>query len=323
MNNNLKLKTVSVVMTTYNGEKFVLAQLESIVAQTYPIFEIIIQDDCSTDNTWNILESYSKNYSNIKIYRNKTNICLPFNFLSAFEKATGDFIAPSDQDDIWLPNKIEQLICNIGDKNLIFSQDIIRNLDLNTETVSETDLPPIHVLIWGNTINGHTFLFKKDILKNITDLYLAFDFSLALVACLSDSYVKLNSPLSIWQRHQQVCTPIEGIKNKNFNLKINQHLKFIKSIFMILKFKRSNEIQRSLYNRYLLIKNNGFKKHQILGKVMLQTSKQNFISLLIAGYYNLIYAFYFLKKRKLKYLYFAFIKPYIYYFDMYFEKYLE
>ena len=56
---------------------------------------------------------------------------------------------------------------------------------------------------------------------------------------------------------------------------------------------------------------------------MLQTSKQNFISLLIAGYYNLIYAFYFLKKRKLKYLYFAFIKPYIYYFDMYFEKYLE
>lgn len=56
-------KTVSVVMCTYNGEKYLREQINSILAQTYPLYELIIRDDCSTDNTVNILKEYEEKYS--------------------------------------------------------------------------------------------------------------------------------------------------------------------------------------------------------------------------------------------------------------------
>ena len=55
-------KTVSVVMCTYNGEKYLREQMDSILAQTYPIHEIIVCDDCSTDGTMNILQEYATKF---------------------------------------------------------------------------------------------------------------------------------------------------------------------------------------------------------------------------------------------------------------------
>ena len=57
-------KKVSVVMCTYNGAKYIREQLDSIINQTYPIFEIIIQDDCSTDDTVDIIREYAETHSN-------------------------------------------------------------------------------------------------------------------------------------------------------------------------------------------------------------------------------------------------------------------
>mgnify|MGYP003081550613 FL=1 len=63
-------KSVSIVLCTYNGAKYLQEQLDSILAQTYPMHEIIIQDDGSTDNTWQILEKYEEKYPLIHIYHN-------------------------------------------------------------------------------------------------------------------------------------------------------------------------------------------------------------------------------------------------------------
>lgn len=97
----MSLKRVSVVLCTYNGEKYIREQLESIVSQTYPIHELLIQDDCSTDATPLIIEEYKEKYPFIRFYRNKNNLGFNRNFWKAFEKVTGDYIAISDQDDIW------------------------------------------------------------------------------------------------------------------------------------------------------------------------------------------------------------------------------
>ena len=67
----MEKRTVSVVMYTYNGEKYLREQMDSILAQTYPIHEVIVCDDCSTDSTMNILQEYAAKYSFVKVHQNK------------------------------------------------------------------------------------------------------------------------------------------------------------------------------------------------------------------------------------------------------------
>ena len=100
------MKTVSVVMCTYNGEKYIREQIDSILNQTYPIYELIIQDDCSTDGTVSIINEYVNKFSNVQLYINEKNLGFNTNFESVAMKAHGDFVAISDQDDVWMPNKL-------------------------------------------------------------------------------------------------------------------------------------------------------------------------------------------------------------------------
>ena len=103
------LPLISVVMTTYNGEKYLTEQLDSLIAQTYPLFEIIICDDNSTDSTVAILKSYEEKIENaisISIYCNKENMGYVKNFQKAISHCSGDYLVFCDQDDIWLPDKI-------------------------------------------------------------------------------------------------------------------------------------------------------------------------------------------------------------------------
>ena len=98
-------KTVSVVMCTYNGEKYLREQMDSILAQTYPIHEIIVCDDYSTDGTMNILQEYATKFPFIKVHRNTRNKGCNQNFHDIFYQVSKkvDYIAISDQDDIWFP----------------------------------------------------------------------------------------------------------------------------------------------------------------------------------------------------------------------------
>lgn len=93
--------SISVVMCTYNGDKYLEQQIDSILCQTYPIHELIIQDDCSTDRTVTIIEAYQKRDPRVKLYINEAPLGFNYNFSSAFAKAEGEYIASSDQDDIW------------------------------------------------------------------------------------------------------------------------------------------------------------------------------------------------------------------------------
>lgn len=99
----------TIVMTTFNGEKYINEQLESIRLQSSQPDEVLILDDCSSDRTMEIVKDYIKTYTlaNWKIIQNKKNIGWIQNFYKGFELAKGDLIFPCDQDDIWRLNKIE------------------------------------------------------------------------------------------------------------------------------------------------------------------------------------------------------------------------
>lgn len=102
---------LSVALCTYNGEKYIRKQLESILHQTMPVDEIVVCDDGSTDGTLDIIESYSSSgHPLIRIYRNEKNLGPARNFQKALNLCQGDIIFLSDQDDHWLPKKVETVV---------------------------------------------------------------------------------------------------------------------------------------------------------------------------------------------------------------------
>lgn len=103
---------ISVAMATYNGKRYIKEQLDSIINQTKLPDEIVIRDDFSKDGTFEFLINYSKKYPNIKwdIKQNKVNVGYKKNFYAAIIACRGDYIFLSDQDDIWLKDKIAVML---------------------------------------------------------------------------------------------------------------------------------------------------------------------------------------------------------------------
>ena len=107
----------SVALCTYNGQQFLKQQLDSILNQTHKVDEIVVCDDGSTDKTIEILENYSANYPNtFYINQNEINLRSVKNFEKAVKLCSGDIIFLSDQDDVWVDNKVEKYV-DYFDKN--------------------------------------------------------------------------------------------------------------------------------------------------------------------------------------------------------------
>lgn len=100
---------VSIVLSTYNGSEYIVEQLDSLRCQSYQADEVLISDDCSTDNTAEIIEAYIKEYNlaHWKFVRNNQNNGWRKNFMELLKSATGDILFTCDQDDVWLSDKIE------------------------------------------------------------------------------------------------------------------------------------------------------------------------------------------------------------------------
>lgn len=106
------ISRISVAMATYNGEKYISEQLDSIIGQTMSIDEIVISDDASDDATIRIVKAYREKYKKIDwiILQNVENIGFKENFKLAIRSCTGDVIFLCDQDDVWRNNRVESII---------------------------------------------------------------------------------------------------------------------------------------------------------------------------------------------------------------------
>lgn len=99
-------KKVAVLLSTYNGEKYLEEQLNSLCNQTYSNLEIVIRDDGSSDGTCDLIKKYQQKHNNIK-FEEGTNLGFIKSFFCLLELADADYYAYCDQDDIWLENKVE------------------------------------------------------------------------------------------------------------------------------------------------------------------------------------------------------------------------
>ena len=143
---------ISVCMATYNGEKYIKEQLDSMLSQLSENDEVIISDDSSTDKTIEIIDSYNDN--RIKIYENQEFKSPIYNFENAIKMAEGDIIVLADQDDVWLENKI--LIIREHFKDHYITELLVLDAKLVDKNLS--------------TLEGSIFKrlnSKKGLLKNI------------------------------------------------------------------------------------------------------------------------------------------------------------
>lgn len=209
--------TVSVVMATYNGEKYLREQIDSILAQSYPIHELIIEDDRSTDGTVEIAKEYAARFPNVHVYENTHNLGFNLNFKTAAMRATGDFVALSDQDDVWFPEKIKELIAAIGGHDISFSAHL-RGTDIARAHVVSPQYSPEALLFQG--FAGHTMLLRREFIqddRNWLD-YIIYDWGLAISAQLDRGHgiVFVETPLN-WHRSNDnsACATMERKYGKN------------------------------------------------------------------------------------------------------------
>lgn len=204
--------SVSIVLCTYNGEKYVREQIDSLLAQSYPIHEIIIQDDGSTDHTWEILQAYASKHAVIRTFKNEGEHGVNANFLSALHRATGDYIAISDQDDIWERDKIETQMRCIGDKMLCSGHSRPFSTD---GSFAYFDNRPRNVNIFRMMflgLPGHTLLCKRALINLLPPLespiykVTLYDAVLSIIAASYDSIVYCNKVLVNFRRHAAATT---------------------------------------------------------------------------------------------------------------------
>lgn len=109
------MKTVTILVSTYNGEKYIKAQIDSLINQTYPNIRIYIRDDGSTDNTLSVIKREYSGIDNVKIYSGK-NIGYGRSFLRLLKEAEyGDYWAFCDQDDVWDTGKICRAVSKLDE----------------------------------------------------------------------------------------------------------------------------------------------------------------------------------------------------------------
>jgi glycosyltransferase involved in cell wall biosynthesis len=226
---------ISVACCTYNGERFLRRQIDSILGQSTPPDEIVICDDCSTDDTPRILKEYRAKYGDrIRAVFNDRNIGPIRNFEQAIKMTSGDVVFLSDQDDVWLPEKVKTYVRRFEkDPNarLIFSNGILIDEDdrpLGTTLWDQWPRSRERLKRWRknrlafidlvqniNIATGATMAFRKELKEEMFPFNFPVGFWhdqwMALVASASDSLRFFKAALIQYRVHGRQLIGTEGI----------------------------------------------------------------------------------------------------------------
>ncbi len=256
---------VSIALCTYNGERFLREQLDSIINQTYSDIELIAIDDCSTDNTFTILQEYSQRFAFIKVFKNEVNLGYIRNFEKAIRICNGDLIALSDQDDIWDLSKIEKLTKAVGNNLMIYHDSEFIDQNGNPLNRKMSDIMNLYrgddpeTFIFFNCISGHSILMKRKLIDEILPFPNAYfhDWWIAYVATNLGSIDFLNETLVKYRQHEKADTNIlkrerkaDSSKKLNSDQKQNKKIQWLKSCAEYPKNKNP-ELINAIYSEVL------------------------------------------------------------------------
>lgn len=245
------MSTVSVLMATYNGEKYIEEQLESLRQQEQKIDEVIIIDDDSTDETAKIVTDFIKRYtlSGWRLIKNDSNRGWKNNFMNGLQQCTGDYIFTCDQDDIWEPFKIKEMSAILDEKEeiLLLASNYKAFYQKDGKTVKETMMPDTGE-IYHYPLDEQVLFVKRPgcvyaIRKRVVDYIKEYAFDnyphdafVWRVAMLLDGLYIYNRMTIRYRRHEQTAT---GRDKKTGIYKLNSLTYYQKVLKSMIRFVNS------------------------------------------------------------------------------------
>ena len=251
---------VSIILPTYNGEKFLKDSIESILKQTYTNWELIIVNDCSTDNTLKIIEEYAQKDARIKYISNKVNSKLPQSLNNGFKLAKGEYYTWTSDDNMYKPNAIKKMVEYLNENptcDLVsFNFDFITE-DCQFEKKLTDYFPTRNMLQLATYCNvGACFMYRKEIAAKVgeydTEMFCAEDYDYWCRIAINGNihyndenlYMYRNNPQSLTATKSDVIQKRTNEIRKKYALKILEKCGFNKKQqveYLLHSYKISNE----------------------------------------------------------------------------------
>ena len=275
-------KKIDILMATYNGQKYLVEQLDSIINQTYHNWNLLIRDDNSTDKTLEIIQNYHKKDKRIKILKdNKGNLGIVRNFEELLKSSESEFIMFSDQDDIWVENKLDmylKMIEKIKNKGFMIHSDAIlfdknkSNILKDTFISKKAINKGLENVFFNYFVQGATILISKEIKNFILpfpkEVYL-HDRYIHLISELFFERIFVNKALIYYRQHgdNQIGaknTIRELLSKRYFDERDRQLIKIIYNKYgrlltedkkkLIEEYFKITDIEKNRFNRFLNLK---------------------------------------------------------------------
>ncbi|GAB1855735.1 glycosyltransferase [Flavobacteriaceae bacterium MHTCC 0001] len=200
---------ISIILPVYNGEKFIEEAINSTLSQTYKQFELIIVNDCSTDNTLDIVKRISLKDKRIILISNKTNQKLPASLNIGHKKAKGKFVTWTSDDNVLLPNFLEDLVYQIIKQNVDVVYSNYEVINQIGDVKRKHKAGEIEHILFGNQI-GASFLYRKEVYDELggydDSLFLLEDYDFWLRASIKHKFYHLNKVLYKYRLHSDSLT---------------------------------------------------------------------------------------------------------------------
>ncbi len=245
-------------MTSYNGEKYIKQQIDSIISQLGPEDELIISDDGSTDSTLNIISGYSD--QRIRLIHHKKNPALrnkkysrsfyyaTENFANALRYAQGDYIFLSDQDDLFVPGKIAKMVKALKNADCVLCNNLVID-SLGNEINSFQKKSMFSKSVLSNLNNtpflGCCMAFSRNAMKYIfpfPNKLLCHDLWIGSLCAYKKKLIYIEEPLHKYRVHENNVSPSVTNKSKNpLWFKIVYRIVFLIQFYNRLFFSRKNK----------------------------------------------------------------------------------
>lgn len=238
---------VDILLATYNGEKYIKEQVESILNQTYENIQIIISDDCSTDKTRQVLKEYENN-EKIKIFYQEKNLGYVKNFEFLLKQVESNLYMLSDQDDVWKKEKVEKSVEKIESEKLDLVFGDLEVVDENLNTLYKSYNRYMHLIhkikkyqkdyrlqYLYNCMTGCTIISRKNWIDKVLPFptnskYMIHDYWLGLVIALNGKVGYIEEPYILYRQHgknqvgskkaSKTASKLEEVRNISINTRI-------------------------------------------------------------------------------------------------------
>lgn len=197
---------ISVCMATYNGEKYIEEQINSILVQLGVDDELVISDDGSIDQTLEVIRKFDD--KRIKLYSNPGKHGYTHNFENALRLSSGDYIFFSDQDDVWLPGKVEKMLPYLQKDNYVISDAYVTNDNLEIKErlsswrkYKKGYWQNLYKSIYAGCTSAFTKKIKNYALPFPVSSFIQHDNWIGLLCELKFNVVYIDEPLIYYRRH--------------------------------------------------------------------------------------------------------------------------